>query len=869
MKTKITLLYFLSFSYTCFAQVLPSKLECQELISNGDFSKGSDGSFTSDFILDCSPNNCDEGEYCIGPNFNTKCNSWPLFPGDHTTGTGDFMMFDGFTSGSSPFKAWETTVNVIPGKSYDFSFYAISLFPPGVGTLALNVLIHEIGVGAKDYLTVISAVPKVWSKQNSPTWTCPSSITSVTLTISQATAGGERDFGIDDISFKCSSCCDFQNSLSNTNFTYSNIAPSNVFTFTEPTGTSGDILNWDFGDGNTATGSNPQNSYTLAGTYLATLTIGHVFPDKDTCTTKLYQLINIQACSQCTEFINLNSSSVAVNMSNWKSANGPITFIPTTSYSPFNVRINWDFDCDGTTDFTSNGNTSVTHNFPCGLHKICYSVSCMQSQQVACSSKSDMLSFNIPCPQNQGGCPNLVTNGDFELGADNSYSSVLTGPLCDGVCVAGRYCIGTSFQSKCISWPTGVDHTSGSGNFMSIDGFGSGTGPFPIWSQSTVLINNTETYKFSVWVKGVYSASSQPQLDLSMEIVQGSSSSTTVKFIPAAKISNTGWTNFYSLWTPDPVGPLVVDLVINQLNSGLFQDFGIDDISFTCLDCTDFMTDAMDFGILGNGVSGNTYQFCLSPNINSNDIVIWDVDCDGSPENIASTSSPQCATYTVQPNNYKICVSIMHVNAAGDTCKVKLNECLPAFMSQTDCKCDSTFYSSVAKCFNPIKDSGLNYSFTPVDLMNNCDSVLWTFGDNTSITSAGNQTVTHDYSTAGIKQVCMIVTRTDVNGTVCINECCLQIPITTLVNEPIDKTGFVAKPNPTYSTVNVEISDKFMDTKNLLKITSMDGKLLMNVNTIFQNMDLNLDAFPAGLYILSLTDKDGILLSKPQKVAKL
>lgn len=230
-------------------------------------------------------------------------------------------------------------------------------------------------------------------------------------------------------------------------------------------------------------------------------------------------------------------------------------------------------------------------------------------------------------------------------------------------------------------------------------------------------------------------------------------------------------------------------------------------------------------------------------------------------------NTPVWHTYSGS-GTYNVCYLIQEVNSNDSICWT-YEHCENVTVLCNSCLCDSTFYNSVNKCFNNIKNSSLNYSFTPVDLLDNCDSVLWAFGDNNTSTAVGNQTVSHSYASAGTYLVCMFVTRTDANGNICKYECCQFDSITTAVNEPIDINGFIAKPNPTFNIVNIELSDKYIDPKNVLNITSLNGKILMNVKVNAKNTNLNMESMPSGLYILTLTDKDGFLLSKPQKLVKL
>jgi photosystem II stability/assembly factor-like uncharacterized protein len=664
----------------------------------------------------------------------------------------------------------------------------------------------------------------------------------------------------------CTDCTGFQNSFNNANFNYTATPPSSLYTFTPPSGTvSGDVFSWDFGDGNTSAASSPQNTYQSAGTYLVSLCIQRPQPNGDTCKVKLCQQIVVQTCRQCVQYINANPVDLAVDMSAWSSGSGPVTFYPTTSFAPFNVRITWDFNCDGTPDQVTSGNSPVTFNFPCGPKTICYTVECLQSQQVICSTKSFRKTFNIPCPQNQSECPNLVINGDFTAGDNGSFSSPSLAPNCTGACGTGAYCVGDNFKDKCNLWPNSVDHTTGSGNFMSIDGVSGGTGPFQVWKQiAPITVQPNTTYKFCFWVKSVYPFAQQQQLVL--ESVIKDANGNPLKSMPHPIRQTTPmWTEYCMIWNSG--SNTSVQLVIEQTNSGAFRDFGIDDISFCCVDCADFMTDAMDFGIQGTRVSGNTYKFCLSSNISANDIVKWDLDCNGTID-----ATTHCATFTLTPSNTQICATVYHVNKPGDTCRVKLNTCLPDVVNTDSCTCQSPIFENDVKAgFSWVKNPPYTVTFRPYGLLDKCDKVQWSFGNaSAQATSVGNASVSYTYpSTPGSYSVCMFVTRTEPNGTICKREFCLLIKLDGTVGlTEVGLSKLTVNPNPTHNSVSISVPNALFNRKHLLRLTTIDGKVVKSMAIESAEMKMDMEMLPAGLYFLYLSDDKGNVLVRPTKVVK-
>lgn len=162
-----------------------------ELLVNGDFEAGY-SNFTSGpgITAGCT---CGAGTYCILHNFNDKCNQWPsLF--DHTFGTvaGNYLVIDGSENNAAT--VWASTVAVETGKQYCFSFWAASIYPAG---FSLGMMIN--GAMPAGSTQVISQPFTTWTFY-SYIWT--SNVTgTIPISLEQLTAGGKRDFGLDDISF--------------------------------------------------------------------------------------------------------------------------------------------------------------------------------------------------------------------------------------------------------------------------------------------------------------------------------------------------------------------------------------------------------------------------------------------------------------------------------------------------------------------------------------------------------------------------------------------------------------------------------------------------------------------------------------------
>lgn len=170
-----------------------------------------------------------------------------------------------------------------------------------------------------------------------------------------------------------------------------------------------------------------------------------------------------------------------------------------------------------------------------------------------------------------------VINGNFENG-NTDFISPLTfkTPNClDATCwsLESQYIIGKNEKQLCFECgmaPT-VDHTSGTGNAMYIDG--PNTAGTTIW-QETVVVQPFQTYYFSVWVAPLNSLQ-PPILQL---YINGSASGSSVDF---TSMTPGTWTQMSTSWLNTTNTSVVIKIVSQRIiTSGYGNDFAIDDISF-------------------------------------------------------------------------------------------------------------------------------------------------------------------------------------------------------------------------------------------------------------------------------------------------
>ena len=195
-KVKVT-----SAATGCFASATTTL--SKELVKNGNFELGNDGSFTSQYTYqpympgDTSLHH-PEGKYAIGTD--PQKYHRDFYGRDHTSNTGNFMIINGVPNSV----VWGQQINdLIPGTKYYFSAWAMSL-ANGPPFAQLRFRINGVQVGSIVTLPgrpPIDGPPYNWL-QFYGDWTPGAGVTSANLEIIDLqTSLKGNDFGLDDISF--------------------------------------------------------------------------------------------------------------------------------------------------------------------------------------------------------------------------------------------------------------------------------------------------------------------------------------------------------------------------------------------------------------------------------------------------------------------------------------------------------------------------------------------------------------------------------------------------------------------------------------------------------------------------------------------
>ncbi|GAB4491865.1 MAG: hypothetical protein OHK0019_12660 [Saprospiraceae bacterium] len=172
---------------------------------------------------------------------------------------------------------------------------------------------------------------------------------------------------------------------------------------------------------------------------------------------------------------------------------------------------------------------------------------------------------------------NLISNGDFESGNTDFTSDYTYNP--GNLVPEGYYDVINNPQADHPGFAPCVDHTSGGGNMMVVNG--AGVPNQNVWCQTVAVTPNTQ-YVFSAWVTSVVASS--PAL------LQFSINGAPLGGIFAAPGGTCNWANFFQTWNSGGNGSATI-CIVNQNTTLGGNDFALDDLVFapTCL-VTDTVT---------------------------------------------------------------------------------------------------------------------------------------------------------------------------------------------------------------------------------------------------------------------------------------
>lgn len=175
--------------------IVSSSVNVNSFVTNGNFSQGNTG-FTSNYLY--NPTTIwNEGTYAVGPNPNAVHPNFGTW-GDHTTGTGNYMLVNGSTSSNQ--NLWMQTMTLPAGSQVSLSMWFLTFVsPPG----SMQIYVNNQPIG--NSFTSPNGTG-IWVQRTRVFTVPPSGVCNVRLTTLSSSLAG-NDFGLDDIrvAYSCNS----------------------------------------------------------------------------------------------------------------------------------------------------------------------------------------------------------------------------------------------------------------------------------------------------------------------------------------------------------------------------------------------------------------------------------------------------------------------------------------------------------------------------------------------------------------------------------------------------------------------------------------------------------------------------------------
>lgn len=309
---------------------------------------------------------------------------------------------------------------------------------------------------------------------------------------------------------------------------------------------------------------------------------------------------------------------------------------------------------------------------------------------------------------------NLVLNGDFSLGNTNFSTTYqyCNSANCLVPLFSNGYSIGpnpTFFHPAYV----GQDHTTGTGNMMIVNG---GLPNDIVWSQ-VIPVSPQETYSLSAWACRIYtvSLSNVAALEFYINGVSITSHSTNNPI--------NVWDQVTATWYSGSNSTALISIRVRNLmgsNNGL--DFGLDDLSFTCLN----INPTSQFSVSSSTI-------CIGQSVTFN--------------NLGSSAYPY--SWNFGDSNTSSQLSPVHTFTSANVYTVSLQSSSSIATATSYTRITVLPYPALAVTGNTVICSGNTASFTASGATN----YSWSNG-NSSPTQNFNPPVTTSYTVVGANGPC-------------------------------------------------------------------------------------------------------------------
>ncbi len=664
------------------------------LVTNPNFN--SPGGFNTDFSLTNAPVPAN-GEYAIL----ATCHTCPGYCGDHTTGLGSAFVALGTPGGPMPVY-WSQQVAVVPGKKYVFTAWVNSEQSNFMGNVSIMVNGSVVGqiVALGDTGCKWKKICGVWDNPNQ---------TSVVISITGALVTTGDRLGLDDISFRECSNSNIGWVTGTIYRTCSNEPYSNQPVLANwpvvLTDTMGNVIAEQVTDvdGRYAFYDLPKGWYWVKGG----LAVPGWTPRFPASGEYLFNLQasqqlernfgNCPACSCDSIYMNvvqLPGSSDMCSYAIYGVATGAPCFssihvgLGSGVFSEVIPGNGWELIVIDTQHIELRRQSPLSAYPPperiepasfqiegASMHEITVStvyntgggdVTCSRAVSYPCPP------MPIPppcCPSGNTFGPELVKNGDFELGAQD-FTSTFNYFAPNGPYTGGYSVLNQSQVSAVSSKWACIDHTSytPTGKMLAIQWLGQGHA----WQQNINVVAG-KTYSFSIWVNHLVIPTinwDDPQIALFVGNINQTQNVQLGSTFTLPQ-SPDQWVRLCGTWTSNTTG--LVNVFVFMFGIG-FNDLAIDDVSFR--ECIPQTTCSADIGL--QHVCDGKYNFTATASGASPYIYSWDF---GDPASGANNSSnlPNPTHQFSAPGIYTVTLTVF--DAVGCTASATISINVPTITS--------------------------------------------------------------------------------------------------------------------------------------------------------------------------------------------
>ncbi|MCZ8168058.1 MAG: hypothetical protein O9278_02880, partial [Flavobacterium sp.] len=514
-----------------FITLFFNQLNAQNLLVNGDFETGGVGTgfninATGYTFVAVPTGTTSAGNYAIATNPQPYNTANFISTGDHTSGTGNMMWFDGSSDGGNP-SFWKAGNNgggvcgLVVGATYTFRYWVRSISPnvTGPATQAdIRVVFNNATVTSSPASTLAPLTTAGW-EQRVYTFTPTNSCVNIELRNFNTSFVG-NDFAIDDLAVLPPP--------QPLGVRFSTVSP---LCSTPATGSISL-----YGSGGTA----PYTNYTITG------------PVTQNNATGIFTNLPIGTYTV----------SVTDTAGNTASQSN-VTIVPAAN--PLIVSPNTSICSGGNTTLSVNGGTTYTWTASPADPSLTNPTSA-----TPVVSPTATTTYTVTSPANV--TRNLIFNGDFTQGNVGFATDYIFVSPTNTSGVQQLYGVVSNPNAWYTSFVNCPDHTNGTGNMMVVDGSVSNAGNDVVWSQTIPVTTNTN-YTFSYWAQSL-----SPNNFATLQVKINGTVLGTAQAPSTTVCGN--WTQVTYTWNSG--ASTTAQIAINDTNTAADgNDFALDDIAFT------------------------------------------------------------------------------------------------------------------------------------------------------------------------------------------------------------------------------------------------------------------------------------------------